>query len=56
VRSFNQEFLDHNTVDEKSIYYCPDGDHGHWYYLDSRTYSTGVLTQSFFIAAIAQLL
>jgi hypothetical protein len=56
VRSFNQDFLDHNTVDEKSIYYCPKGEYGHWYYFDSRTYGNGLLTQDFFIAAMAQLL
>jgi hypothetical protein len=58
VRSFNQEFLDHNTVNEKSIYYCPDRnrDHGRWHYFDCRTYGTGALTRDFFVAEMAQLL
>jgi len=56
VRAFNQDFLDHNSVDEKSIYYCLEGRQGNWHYFDHRTYGTGVLRLDFFIAALAQLL
>lgn len=56
VRSFNQDYLDRNTVDEKAIYYCPDGETGRWHYFDSRTYSTGALTQDFLVDEMERLL
>ena len=56
VRSFNQDFLDHNTVDEKAIFYCTEEEDGRWYYFDTRTYRTGQLTQDFLVAELEQLL
>ena len=56
IRSFNQDFLDHNIVDEKAIFYCPEGVEGRWHYSDRRTYGTGVLTQDFLVSALEQLL
>lgn len=56
VRSFNQDLLDHNTIGEKAIFYCPESDAGSWYYFDSRTYRTGLLTQDFLVAELHQLL
>jgi len=62
VRSFNQELLDHNTIGEKAIFYCPetDGkngeDAGHWHYFDSRTYRTGLVTQDFLVTELHHLL
>jgi hypothetical protein len=56
VRSFNQELLDHNTIGEKAIFYCPEKEDGYWYYFDSRTYRTGRLTQDFLIAELQKLL
>ena len=56
VRSFNQDFLDHNIVDEKAIFYCFEGERGRWYYFDTRTYRTGQLTQDFLVAELEQLL
>jgi hypothetical protein len=56
VRSFNQDFLNQNMVDEKAIFYCPAGDTGEWHFYDSRTYGTGLVTQDFLIAAMSQLL
>ena len=56
VRSFNQDFLDRNIVDEKAIFYCLEGEGGRWYYFDTRTYRTGQLTQDFLVAELEQLL
>ena len=60
VRSFNQDFLDQNNVDEKSIFYCPEksmtAESGRWHFLDTRTYRTGELTGEFFITELQQLL
>jgi hypothetical protein len=56
IRSFNQDFLDHNTVDEKAIFYCPEGEHGRWHYLDNRTCAAGLLSQDVLVTALKQLL
>jgi hypothetical protein len=56
IRSFNQEFLDHDSVDEKAIFYCADGNGARWHYFDSRTHVAGVLAQDFFVAAMTRLL
>jgi hypothetical protein len=56
VRSFNQDFLDRHTVDERAIFYCLEGSHGRWHYFDSRTYRTGPLTQEFFASELERLL
>jgi hypothetical protein len=56
IRSFNQDFLEHNIVHEKAIFYCPEAGAGCWHYFDNRTHSTGLLTQEFLINAMAQLL
>ena len=56
VRSFNQELLSQNVVDEQTIYYCPEGSTARWYYLDCRTYRTGRVTPDFFAAELERLL
>lgn len=56
VRSFNQELLSQNVVDEQSIYYCPENDSARWYYFDCRTYRTGRVTSDFLAAELERLL
>lgn len=56
VRSFNQDFLVHNTVGEKSIFYCPEGAGGRWYFFENRTYDTGEVNTDFFIGELQELL
>ncbi len=56
VRSFNQELLSQNVVDEQTIYYCPEGAAARWYYFDCRTYRTGRVTPDFFAAELERLL
>jgi hypothetical protein len=56
VRSFNQELLSQNVVDEQSIYYCPENGAARWYYFDCRTYRTGRVTPDFFAAELERLL
>ena len=56
VRSFNQDLLDHNGVDEQMIFYCPDGDAAHWFFLDGRTYRTGLLSEEYLAYELERLL
>lgn len=41
VRSFSQEFLDSNSIDEQMIFYCPGEGEPVWHFFDGRTYRTG---------------
>jgi hypothetical protein len=59
VRSFNQDFLAHDTVDEKALFYCIEGNSekkARWHYFDSRTYASGALTRDFLVGEMARLL
>jgi hypothetical protein len=56
VRSFNQDLLDHNGVDEQMIFYCPDADSARWYFFDGRTYRTGLLSEDYLAAGMERLL
>jgi hypothetical protein len=56
VRSFNQDFLVYHTIDEKGLFYCPEGDGGRWHYFDSRTYGAGALTKDFLAHEMRRLL
>lgn len=59
VRSFNQNFLEHDTVDEQQIFYCPNHD-GHdgasWHFFDVRTYRTGRVSLDYLAAELERLL
>ena len=56
VRSFNQDLLQHNTVDEQMIFYCPSGGAADWFYFDERTYRTGRLGEDYLISEMERLL
>ena len=56
VRSFNQDLLQHNTVDEQLIFYCPVFEGGDWYYFDERTYRTGRVGEEYLISEMERLL
>lgn len=56
VRSFNQDLLDLNRIDEQQIYFCIEGEEGKWYFNDRRLYRTGPVDQKFFIDELEQLL
>ena len=56
IRAFNQELLDHNIVDEKTIFYCPTGpETGQWQCFDGRTHRTIPLSQEFLIAELERI-
>jgi hypothetical protein len=56
VRSFNQDLLMHNTVDEQLIFYCPSGGGAEWYFFDERTYRTGRVGEDYLITEMERLL
>ena len=56
IRSFNQELLDRNTLDEQAIFYCPKDGAAHWYYFDRRTRGAGLVTPDFFAAQMQRLI
>ena len=60
VRSFNQSFLEQDTVDEQQIFFCEGGDHPSkdpaWHYFDARTYRTGIISVDYLAAELERLL
>lgn len=56
VRSFNQNFLEQDTVDEQQIFYCPHESGATWHYFDARTYRTGLLSVDYLAAELERLL
>ena len=56
VRSFNQNFLDRDTVDEQLIFYCPHDSGPEWHFFDPRTYRTGHVTMEYLALEMERLL
>ena len=56
VRSFNQDLLEHNTVDEQLIFYCPEAGGAAWHYFDERTYRTGRVAEDYLITEMERVL
>ncbi len=56
VRSFNQNFLDRDTVDEQMIFYCPHHASAAWHYFDPRTYRTGLVGPDYLATELERLL
>lgn len=56
VRSFNQDLLEHGSVDEQMIFYCPEKDNAFWYFFDGRTYRSGRVAENYLVSEMEQLL
>ena len=56
VRSFNQDLLDHGSIDEKMIFYCPANGEAIWYFFDGRTYRSGRVAESYLVSEMERLL
>jgi hypothetical protein len=56
VRSFNQNLLENDTVDEQQIFFCPHETGAHWHYFDPRTYRTGTLSMDYLAGELERLL
>jgi hypothetical protein len=56
VRSFNQDLLNHSSIDEQMIFYCPLNDSAFWYFFDGRTYRSGRVAENYLVAEMERLL
>jgi hypothetical protein len=56
VRSFNQESLNSNSMDEQMIFYCPTGDLPAWHFIDGRSYRTGRVDADYLTDCLERLL
>lgn len=56
VRSFNQELLDRQAMEEHNIFYCLEGPGGRWFFSDCRAYRNGKLTPDFLARELERLL
>lgn len=56
VRSFNQHFLDRDTVDEQLIFFCPQDSGAAWHFFDPRTYRTGLVNIDYLATELERLL
>jgi hypothetical protein len=56
VRSFNQELLDRDTVEEHQIFLCIHRGAGEWRFFDSRTYRGGAVDLEYLTSLFERLL
>jgi len=56
IRSFNQEWLDHDTIEEQLIFYCVERARTHWHFFDPRTYRSGPLDRDYLTFLMEQLI
>lgn len=56
VRSFNQNFLEQDTVDEQQIFFCALESGPAWHFFDVRTYRTGLLSMDYLATELERLL
>jgi hypothetical protein len=56
VRSFNQDFLEQDTVYEQMLFYCPHESASQWHFFEPRTYRTGMLTKEYLAVELERLL
>jgi hypothetical protein len=56
VRSFNQELLERQAMEEHNIFYCLEGESGRWFFSDRRAYRNGRVTPDFLARELERLL
>src|SRR5260370_38908107 len=56
VRGFNQDLLEHNSIEEHSLFYCVDCTEAGWRYFKSRTYESGPVDDDYLISVFDLLL
>jgi hypothetical protein len=55
IRSFNQELLDQNVIEEQLLFFCIAKEGNHWRFFDSRTYRTGVLDLDYMVSVMEEV-
>jgi hypothetical protein len=56
VRCFNQELLEHESIEEHQLFYCIDCPAPGWRYSKLRTYQTGAVDESYLASVFESLL
>ena len=56
VRSFNQNFLESDTVDEQMIFFCAHDAVPVWHFFDPRTYRNGLVSTEYLASELQRLL
>jgi hypothetical protein len=56
IRSFNQELLEHDTIEEQLVFYCLERGRQQWRFFDARTYRSGLLDQEYLITLLDRLI
>jgi hypothetical protein len=56
VHSFNQNFLERDTVDEQMIFFCAHEAVPVWHFFDPRTYRNGLVTMEYLASELERLL
>jgi hypothetical protein len=56
ARCFNQDFLEHESIEEHRLFYCMDGRNPGWRYAMPRTYQSGPLDESYLASVFEMLL
>lgn len=56
VRCFNQELLEHESIEEHKVFYCMNGAEAEWRYSKTLTYQTGPVDDGYLAAVFESLL
>ncbi len=56
VHSFNQNFLERDTVDEQMIFFCAHEAAPVWHFFDPRTYRNGLVSTDYLASELERLL
>jgi hypothetical protein len=56
VHSFNQNFLERDTVDEQMIFFCAHEPTAVWHFFDPRTYRSGLVSVEYLASELERLL
>jgi hypothetical protein len=56
VRCFNQELLEHESIEEHNVFYCMNGAEAEWRYSKTLTYQTGLVDDAYLASVFESLL
>ncbi len=56
VRCFNQELLEHESIEEHGVFYCINGGVAGWRFLKAHTYQTGPVDEAYLASVFESLL
>jgi hypothetical protein len=56
ARCFNQDFLEHESIEEHRLFYCMEGRNPGWRFVMPRTYQSGPLDENYLASVFEMLL